>query len=143
MARITNKQYITTISSIYQYYGVVASQYVIPLFILLFLVFTLKTLGDLSWCGDWQACNELVDSVANYTHSFKPNHSSSPNLLKHLETNHFNFSLTHDALNKIFTPMVMRSVVGYFTFWTSFIWFLISCFGLYYYQYIDRSIISE
>lgn len=44
--RITNVRYMNTISSIYQYYGVVASQYVVPLFILLFLVLLLKTLGN-------------------------------------------------------------------------------------------------
>ncbi len=43
--RITNLKYINTVSSIYQYYGVVASQYVVPMFILLFLVLMLKTLG--------------------------------------------------------------------------------------------------
>ena len=136
--KITNTKYITTISSIYQYYGVVASQYIIPLYCLLFLVLLLKTLGDLSWCGSSIMCNELVESVSNYTSSFKSSYSSSPSILKTFENSNFNMTLGHNVLNKIFSPFVMQSLLGYFTFWTASIWFMISCFGLMYYQYIDR-----
>ena len=139
--KLTNVKYMTTISSIYQYYGVVATQYVMPAFILLFLVFMLKTLGDFSWCGGVGFCNEFVDSVANYTSSLKSGYTSSPNILKTLETATFNITSGHNALNKIFTPLVLRSIVGYFTFWTASIWFIISCFGLLYYQYIDRQVV--
>jgi hypothetical protein len=135
--RITNLKYISTVSSIYQYYGVVASQYVVPLFVLLFMSLLLKTLGDYSWCGSWSHCSEFVNTISNYTQSFKPK-STSPHLLKTLESSNFNVTLSHNILNKIFSPYVLRSLIGYFTFWTSTIWFTISCFGLVYYNYIDR-----
>ena len=138
--RITNTKYISTVSSIYQYYGVVASQYVIPLYILLFLVLLLKTMGDLSWCGNSILCNDFVDMINNHTVLIKSNLTSTPGILKQLEMNNFNVTLGHNALNKIFTSTVMNSIIGYFTFWTSTIWFIISCFGLFYYQYIDRAI---
>lgn len=136
-----------TISSVYQYYGVVASQYVIPLFVLLFMVFMLKTLGDLSWCGEWQACNSAVDWLSTLAASIRPGNgsvsgslagTSTAGILRQLEANNFNVTGAHTALNQIFTPLVFRSLIGYFTFWTCSIWFLISCFGLLYYHYIDR-----
>lgn len=136
--RITNTRYMSTISSIYQYYGVVASQYVIPLFCLMFLSLLLKTLGDLSWCGNSVICNEFVESISNYTGTLKSGIKSSPSFLKQFENSNFNLTLSHNAINEIFTPYVMRSVLGYFTFWTASIWFVQSCIGLIYYQYIDR-----
>ena len=142
-ARITNTKYMSTISSIYQYYGVVASQYVIPLFVLLFLALMLKTLGDYSWCGEWDACNQMVDNFAQSIQSFKPNNTVSSSLFKKFETETFNLTTTHNVFSKVFTPTVMRSIIGYFTFWTATVWFAISCFGLLYYQYIDRQAILE
>ncbi len=136
--RITNTKYMSTISSIYQYYGVVASQYLIPLFCLLFLALLLKTLGDYSWCGDSAICNEFVGAVSTCVSGFKGVYKTSPSLLKSFESANFNMTLSHNVLNQIFSPHVLRSVFGYFTFWTSSIWFMISCFGLMYYQYIDR-----
>jgi hypothetical protein len=143
--RITNLQYINTLSSIYQYYGVVASQYVIPLVILLFMSFLLKTLGNYSWCGQAVWCQDVTAYVSS---AVAPNRTaeggtSSGHLFKQLETAGFNFTLGHSALSTIFTPFVLRSLIGYFTFWICTIWFTISCFGLLYYQYIDRSIVLE
>lgn len=140
--RITNLKYISTVSSIYQYYGVVASQYVVPLFIILFLVLLLKTLGDYTWCGNIESCNQLVNMVSNYTSSFRIHsaQSTSTSVLKSFESSNFNMTLSHNALNKIFSPLVLRSLLGYFTFWTTTIWFTISSFGLIYYNYIDRQI---
>jgi hypothetical protein len=147
-ARITNLKYMSTISSIYQYYGVVASQYVMPVYILLFLALLLKTLGDFSWCivgankEDIFYCTHMVETVSNYTSSMlrsSPTPTLGSGVLKRFEeASNLNVTLGHNAFNKIFTPLVLRSVVGYFTFWTSTIWFAISCFGLLYYQYIDR-----
>lgn len=136
--RITNTKYMSTISSIYQYYGVVASQYLIPLFCLLFLSLLLKTLGDYSWCGDSIICNDFVTATGAYISSFKGTYRSSPSLLKNFESSNFNMTRSHNVLNEIFSPYVLRSVIGYFTFWMSSIWFMISCFGLMYYQYIEK-----
>ncbi|CAF0868880.1 unnamed protein product [Brachionus calyciflorus] len=141
--KLTNVKYMSSISSIYQYYGVVASQYVMPLYILLFMVFLLKTLGDYTWCGNSEVCNEFVESIANWTASIRQNTTSSPNIFKKFESTHFNMTQSHDVLNKILTPYVLRSLIGYFTFWISTIWFTISCFGLMYYHYIDRQFIIE
>jgi hypothetical protein len=141
--RITNLKYISTISSIYQYYGVVASQYVMPLFVLLFLTFLLKTLGDFSWCGEFRTCTEITNVVASYVQSLKPNITSSPSIFKRFESSHFNITQSHNALNVIFTPFVLKSIIGYFTCWTSIVWFLISSFGLFYYNYLDQSLLSN
>ena len=143
-SKITNVQYMKSVSSIYQYYGVVASQYVIPLFVVLYFGLLLKTLGDYSWCGDAGWCHELVNSISSYLMSFKSSNNGSTvstSLLKQFETKNFNLTMGHNALNQIFTPLVLRSLIGYFTFWTVSIWFLISCFGLLYYHYIDRQYI--
>lgn len=136
--RITNTRYMQTISSIYQYYGVVASQYLIPLFCLLFMSLLLKTMGDYSWCGDSVICNEFVTTISDSAVKFKGQYKSSPRLLRSFESAYFNMTMSHNVINEIFSPYVLRSVIGYFTFWTSSIWFMISCFGLMYYQYIDR-----
>ena len=142
--RITNVQYMNTLSSIYQYYGVVASQYVIPLIVLLFMSFLLKTLGDYSWCGGVVWCTEATEYLRGFlSNRMTPSSSGSSQFFKQLDTESFNFTLGHSVLGKIFTPLVMRSVIGYFTFWICMIWFTISCFGLLYYQYIDRSIVLE
>ena len=98
--------------------------------------------GDYTWCGNIESCNEFVNLLTNYTQSFRihstPTASSS--ILKSFETSNFNMTLSHNALNKIFSPLVLRSLLGYFTFWTTTIWFTISTFGLVYYNYIDRQI---
>ncbi|RMZ96064.1 transmembrane protein -like [Brachionus plicatilis] len=137
--KVTNTKYMSSISSIYQYYGVVANQYIVPLYVLLFMVFLLKTLGNYTWCGDIQCCNTVVDLLSSWSSNLRQNASNSPNLFKRLESTHFNISQSHHALNKIFTPYVLRSLIGYFTFWTSTIWFTISCIGLLYYHYIDSN----
>ena len=66
--RITNVKYMSTISSIYQYYGVVASQYVMPLFVVLFLGLLLKKTGNYTWCGDADWCNRMVNSTSDYSY---------------------------------------------------------------------------
>ena len=150
-ARITNLKYMSTVSSIYQYYGVVASQYVIPVYVLLFWALLLKTLGNMSWCvtghlgADIFYCEQTVETIGNYTGALL-RVSTSPTLssgvLKRLEeASSLNVTMGHNALNRIFTPYVLRSIVGYFAFWTSTVWFGISCFGLLYYQYIDKVLV--
>lgn len=141
--KVTNKKYMSSISSIYQYYGVVATQYIIPLYLLLFMGFLLKTLGNYTWCGNMEYCNQFVEMVSSWSSFLKQNSTSSPSLFKRLESSHFNISQSHDAFNKIFTPYVLSSLIGYFTFWTSTIWFLISCFGLFYYHYFDNQYFVE
>lgn len=135
--RITNTRFMNTISSIYKYYGVVSCQYIVPLFCVLFLSLLLKTLGDLSWCGNSIMCNEFVQSTAAYVATYK-SERVSPSLLRQFESNHFNLTLSHNALKEVFSPFVLRSFIGYLTFWTAGIWFTISCVGLIYYQHIDK-----
>jgi hypothetical protein len=113
---------------------------------MLFFVLMLKTMGDYTWCGTAVWCNDLSDYFSNASSILSRNHSNpagSSSILKSLETEHFNFTASHNIMSKIMTPVVWRSLIGYFTFWTSTIWFTISCFGLLYYQYIDRSIVLE
>lgn len=141
--KVTNKKYISSISSIYQYYGVVATQYIIPLYLLLFMGFLLKTLGNYTWCGNMEYCNQFVEMISNWSSNLKQNSTSSPSLFKRLESSHFNISQSHDAFNRIFTPYVLRSLIGYFTFWTNTIWFLISCLGLFYYHYFENQYFVE
>lgn len=138
--RITNTRYMQTISTIYQYYGVVASQYLIPMFTLLLFSLLLKTLGDLSWCGDSVICNDIVNSVSNYTATLKSGYKTSPSLLKQFESANFNMTMSHNVMTKVFSADVLRSLIGYFTFWTSTVWFMFSCIGLIYYNYIDRQV---
>lgn len=136
--KVNSKKFISSISSIYQYYGVVATHYIIPLYILLFMVFLLKTLGNYSWCGKMEFCNNFVQMISNWCSSLKQNSTFSSNFFKRLESTHFNVSQSHDALNQILTQDSLRSIIGYFTFWTNTILFSISCLGLFYYNYIDN-----
>ena len=50
-----------------------------------------------------------------------------------------NVAHSQHLLGRIFTADVLRSIVGYFTFWTCAVSFAISSFGLLYYRYIDSS----
>lgn len=138
--KISSKKYISTVSQIYQYYGVVANQYILPLVILIFLTFLMKTMGNLNWCDlDW--CKDVLNTLNDYL----PKRSQSNrdfSLFKSIdELSKMNNNL--NDIKNIFSPTVWHSIIGYLTFWSNTVWFAISCIGLLYYQYVDRALFYD
>jgi hypothetical protein len=133
--KCTNLQYMQTISSIYQYYGVVANQYILPCVILLFSTLLLKTTANIKWCStsgltsdsDLSICDQLINTISD-TIGLPTSRTLPPTIVINKMT----------ILNDIFTSYVMKSLLGYSIFWIAFSWFSISTFGLFYYQYIER-----
>lgn len=153
--KLTNVQYQSTIISIYKYYGVVANQYMIPIFMILFLALLMKTLGDLQWC-DLNVCENLNNKIVSFLQYYsivsngtldasgaQQNSRPSMQIFKNLESNAFNITSSYVSFKSVFTSFVLRSLIGYLTFWTCLSSFLISCIGLMYYQYMDRSVVNE
>jgi hypothetical protein len=138
--KISSKMYISTVSQIYQYYGVVANQYILPLVILIFLTFLMKTMGNLSWCElDW--CQNILSNLNDYLP--KPSQANRDfSLFKSIdELSNMNTNL--NDIKNIFSPTVWYSIIGYLTFWSNTVWFAISCIGLLYYQYVDRALFYD
>ncbi len=133
--KITNLQYQTKILSIFKYYGVCAAQYLIPVFVLVFMTCIYKTLGGLSWCT-LDSCKSLVDLL--YVRNYRNYEPKNTGLFKQFD------SFTDNVLQpNLFPYEFVRSVFGYFIFWLCAIGFLCSCFGILYYQYVDRSLIND
>jgi len=136
--KLTNLKYINAVVAVFKYYGVVVNQYVVPAFMLLFLAFLTKTLGELSWC-ELELCQQVVAFVKNYTvvpFSFNRTQMDKVSLFKNFESAAFSPHAFND-IKQVFSPFLFESIIGYFTFWTAIVWFALSCFGLVYYQYMD------
>jgi hypothetical protein len=133
--KITNLQYQSKILSIFKYYGVCASQYLVPVYVLVFLMLIYKTLGGLNWCS-LSACKLLVDRFFVHT-THDPTSNTKSGIFKRLD------SLTDtDLPANLFPFAFVQSFFGFFIFWICTIWFLCSCFGILYYQYVDRSLVN-
>ena len=149
--KLTNVQFQSTIISIYKYYGVVANQYMIPMFMLLFLTLMMKTLGDLTWC-DFDVCERFNQNIISYLQYYsivsndtdQQSARQSFQIFKQFEINTFNATnASYISFRNVFTSAILRSLIGYLTFWTCFTSFMVSCIGLLYYQYMDRSAVQE
>ena len=110
----------------------------------------LKTLGDLSWC-DLDVCDSINKNIVSYLKYYsivsdqqQAGTRQSFQLFKQFESSAFNSTTTtYLSIRSVFTSSILRSLIGYLTFWTCFTSFMVSCIGLLYYQYMDRSIVQE
>ena len=110
----------------------------------------MKTLGDLTWC-DLDVCENVNTHIVSYlkhyslvTNQDQQAARQSFQLFKHFESSTFNATAsTYMSFRSVFTSLILRSLIGYLTFWTCFTSFMVSCVGLLYYQYMDRSVIQE
>ncbi|KAL1505843.1 hypothetical protein ABEB36_005306 [Hypothenemus hampei] len=134
--RITNIEYQKKIAAVFYYLCVVALQYLAPLIICLFLSLMYKTLGEFQWAelfsGPSNECSlkdqseSIVDSIASTMKN-----ESNPEVTE-------DFFLTMDNLKAIFfTPVILKGIFGFATWWCCFIYFTTTSLGLIYQSYFS------
>ncbi|KAF0296314.1 Transmembrane protein 161B [Amphibalanus amphitrite] len=115
--RIRSTELQKRIVSVYYYVCVAALQFVTPLILSLYLALMYKSLGGYSWLGAAPVSDpELSPLPAPPT----ADQLGSP-------SHHVTFTLA--AVKRVFTPGFYRGLLGYLTWWTSFVMFTSSVVG--------------
>ncbi|XP_013386118.1 transmembrane protein 161B [Lingula anatina] len=132
--RISNIDLQRMVTRVFYYLCVVALQYVVPVVLLLFCVFLMKTLGDLSWDSfldiDW-SLKTPINSSSGPSVSTTPDTDGTSNAAVHI-------ALALSDLRKVFTPLFFRGVMAFFCWWLCLVNFTTSSFGLIYYSYFTN-----
>lgn len=139
--RITNTEYKQKITSIFYYLCVVTLQYAAPILMCLFLSFMYKTLGGYSW--SWASklatdeCSADLETSEMTTEAPLTDQDASSVDASLIQVAQ-NFHLSLQNLKQVFTDDVYRGIFGFATWWSCFVWFASSSFGMFYQTYFTH-----
>ncbi|KAM4639143.1 transmembrane protein 161B isoform 3-T3 [Amazona ochrocephala] len=121
------------VARVFYYLCVIALQYVAPLVMLLHTTLLLKTLGNYSW-GIYPELN----SDTPVENSLLPSsvYSESPPADGKMKVTVVQITMALGSLKNIFTPLLFRGLLSFFTWWIAACLFSTSLFGLFYHQYL-------
>ncbi|RXN21234.1 transmembrane protein 161B isoform X1 [Labeo rohita] len=127
--RISTVDLQKMVARVFYYLCVIALQYVAPLVMLLHTTLLLKTLGGYSW---------VVYPEENLP--CLPNEDSSPAEVGQDEMQASQtvaqLSVALGGLRTVFSPLLFRGLLSFFTWWIAACLFSTSLFGLFYHQYL-------
>ncbi|KAK0064371.1 transmembrane protein 161B [Biomphalaria pfeifferi] len=131
--RITNIELQKMVARVFYYLCVVAIQYVVPVLLIMFLTFLLKTLGGLSWASLFGET-----AVDFFTPAPKP-HMSFPKINAEGTVGSIMESAAQltgalGDIKGIFSPVWYRGIITYFLWWVLTVWFTSTSLGIMYYS---------
>lgn len=115
--RIRSTELQKKIVSVYYYVCVAALQFVAPLILSLYLALMYKSLGGYSWLGSPSASDPVAEPLP------------PPPAGDQLGSASVHVTFTLAAVKRVFTPGFYRGLLGYLTWWTSFVMFTSSVVG--------------
>ncbi|XP_077456355.1 transmembrane protein 161B [Stigmatopora argus] len=130
--RISTVDLQKMVARVFYYLCVIALQYVAPLVMLLHTTLLLKTLGGHSWGfrSEEVPCTHQTDSVP----------TSAPIVPPAVEVGArasvAQLSVALVGLKAVFSPLLFRGLLSFFTWWIAACLFSTSLFGLFYHQYL-------
>lgn len=134
--RVSNSDVKKLVARVFYFIIVVAVQYVVPVFVLLFLAFMYKTLGQFSWSGIF---GERAEQFAmSYQWSAPVAVQKPANASETLVETVSEFTLVFSDLRAVFTPVFYKGLLSFLTWWTCMSWTLAMTFGLYYHTRVDN-----
>ncbi|XP_064803705.1 transmembrane protein 161B-like isoform X2 [Oncorhynchus masou masou] len=116
------------VARIFYYLCVIALQYVAPLVMLLHTTLLLKTLGGHSW-GVYPEEDFPCPLDSDPAMVAAPTAAPGPEVEAQL-------SVALGGLRTVFTPLLFRGLLSFFTWWIAACLFSTSIFGLFYHQYL-------
>ncbi|XP_071260143.1 transmembrane protein 161B-like isoform X2 [Salvelinus alpinus] len=126
--RISTVDLQKMVARIFYYLCVIALQYVAPLVMLLHTTLLLKTLGGHSW-GVYPEEDFPCPLDSDPAMVAAPAAAPGPEVEAHL-------SVALGGLRTVFTPLLFRGLLSFFTWWIAACLFSTSIFGLFYHQYL-------
>ncbi|XP_029573671.1 transmembrane protein 161B isoform X3 [Salmo trutta] len=126
--RISTVDLQKMVARIFYYLCVIALQYVAPLVMLLHTTLLLKTLGGHSW-GVYPEEDLPCPLDSDPAMVATPTAAPGPEVEAHL-------SVALGGLRTVFTPLLFRGLLSFFTWWIAACLFSTSIFGLFYHQYL-------
>uniref|UniRef100_A0A8C7CG57 Transmembrane protein 161B n=2 Tax=Oncorhynchus TaxID=8016 RepID=A0A8C7CG57_ONCKI len=126
--RISTVDLQKMVARIFYYLCVIALQYVAPLVMLLHTTLLLKTLGGHSW-GVYPEEDFPCPLDSDPAMVAAPTAAPGPEVEAHL-------SVALGGLRTVFTPLLFRGLLSFFTWWIAACLFSTSIFGLFYHQYL-------
>ncbi|XP_014027841.2 LOW QUALITY PROTEIN: transmembrane protein 161B-like [Salmo salar] len=126
--RISTVDLQKMVARIFYYLCVIALQYVAPLVMLLHTTLLLKTLGGHSW-GVYPEEDFPCPLDSDPAMVAAPTVAPGPEVEAHL-------SVALGGLRTVFTPLLFRGLLSFFTWWIAACLFSTSIFGLFYHQYL-------
>lgn len=129
--KITSLELQKMVARVFYYLGVVATQYVTPVIMMLFLTFLLKTLGDYSWCSYFGVsfAREVTDNIDQVRQTLENNTTAESIVDKAAE-----FSWVMSNLRSIFTSAYYRGLLSFLLWWLCGCWYTCTIFGVTYYS---------
>ncbi|XP_059403704.1 transmembrane protein 161B-like isoform X2 [Carassius carassius] len=127
--RISTMDLQKMVARVFYYLCVIALQYIAPLVMLLHTTFLLKTLGGYSWVISPE---ENLPCLSNEDSS--PAEVGQDEVLASQTVAQLSVAL--GGLRTVFSPLLFRGLLSFFTWWIAACLFSTSLFGLFYHQYL-------
>ncbi|KAE8635831.1 hypothetical protein XENTR_v10002755 [Xenopus tropicalis] len=129
--RISTMELQKMVARVFYYLCVIALQYMAPLVMLLHTTFLLKTLGNHSW-GIYTDSDSAVGATQANNQPF----SELPCPNEKMKETVTQITMALGGLKNIFTPLLLRGLLSFLTWWIAACLFSTSLFGLFYHQYL-------
>ena len=133
--RISNIELQKTVVRVFYYLCVVALQYLVPLLMLLFCSFMLKTLGEHPLGG---ALGIHIPVLRKLPSSATSNSSKTAVDQDSITATAAQFAVALGTLRQVFTATWFHGVFSFLCWWICTAWFTTSAFGLLYHAYFQN-----
>ncbi|KAK6312819.1 transmembrane protein 161B-like isoform X1 [Coregonus clupeaformis] len=133
--RISTVDLQKMVARVFYYLCVIALQYVAPLVMLLHTTLLLKTLGGHSW-GVYPEEDLPCPLEINSDHAMVAAPTAAPGPAVEARASVAHLSVALGGLRTVFTPLLFRGLLSFFTWWIAACLFSTSIFGLFYHQYL-------
>jgi hypothetical protein len=136
--RISSLDLQRMVARVFYYLCMVATQYLAPILLLLFLTFLLKVMGNYSWAA--LAGESFAEMFSGYqkTPSFAPASPADPasthNAAASILETAAHFTVTLGDLRAVFTPVWYRGLFSFLLWWVCTAWFTATSLGVMYYS---------
>ncbi|XP_014823263.1 PREDICTED: transmembrane protein 161A [Poecilia mexicana] len=133
------------VTRVFCYLTVVTLQYLVPILIILFSTLALKVLGNFSWGFDIEETPGVTPALVLPTAAPVPtggldeDEDGMEDMEEDIQATVARLSETFAALRSVLTPLFLRGLFAFLTWWVAACQVISSLFGIYFHQYLMQN----
>ncbi|MEQ2190721.1 hypothetical protein XENOCAPTIV_007033, partial [Xenoophorus captivus] len=130
------------VTRVFCYLTVVTLQYLVPILLILFSTLALKMLGNFSWCVDDAETPGVTPALVLPTAApvlsggLDEDEEGMEDMEEDIQATVARLSETFAALWSVLTPLFLRGLFAFLTWWVAACQVISSLFGIYFHQYL-------
>ncbi|KAK9519157.1 hypothetical protein VZT92_021902 [Zoarces viviparus] len=133
------------VTRIFCYLTVIALQYLVPVFLILFSTLALKALGDFSWAPGVERAPGVTPALVMPTAApvlpggLDEDEEGMEDMEEDIQATVARLSEAFVALRSVLTPLFFRGLFAFLTWWVAACQVISSLFGIYFHQYLMQN----